>query len=570
MIGIEIMTLEITGFSGSGQGNERVSAAAIQKAEAEFQLCADEYTARAKPAYVAWWSKYFDASVSGKKEDWDAVALLESKYNGLLSDRDYFAKLKDFKESGLIRDDCKYRQLVMMYNEAAAKQIDSGLLDAITTLQAGIEQKYGSFRAEVDGKKLSDNDVEETLATSRDSELLEKVWSAHKRIGRFVENDIRALVKMRNEAAHGLGFTNFHAMSLTLSEQDPAGITRLFDELDALTGPAFRKVKAEADDVLATQLKCAPSDLMPWHYQNRFFQEAPRIYEVDFDVYYKGKDIVRLTRDFYRGIGLPIDDLIAKSDLFEKPGKNQHAFCQNMDRDARDIRVLCNVKPTSGWMNTMLHEFGHAAYEKHFDAALPWILKQPSHIFTTEAIAIYFGACATDPCWMKAMGILDEKEAAALSTPAKKMFRLEQLVFSRWTQVMYRFEKSMYANPDQDLNALWWKLAEKYQLLKKPAGRDEPDWATKIHIATAPCYYHNYLIGYLLGAQLGDRIGRLLQKENGAARSGLANRPEVGEFLIDKVFHPGTRYSWNDMIERATGEKLTAKYFAAEIGGDTP
>ena len=51
---------------------------------------------------------------------------------------------------------------------------------------------------------------------------------------------------------------------------------------------------------------------------------------------------------------------------------------------------------------------------------------------------------------------------------------------------MYRFEKAMYANPDQDLNALWWILVEKYQLVKKPEGRNEPDWSTKIQIALYP------------------------------------------------------------------------------------
>ena len=76
------------------------------------------------------------------------------------------------------------------------------------------------------------------------------------------------------------------------------------------------------------------------------------------------------------------------------------------------------------------------------------------------------------------------------------------MVFSRWAQVMFRFEKSMYEDPDQDLNRRWWELVEKYQLLKMPAGRNEPDWAAKIHIALYPCYYHNYLLGELLASQL--------------------------------------------------------------------
>jgi len=35
--------------------------------------------------------------------------------------------------------------------------------------------------------------------------------------------------------------------------------------------------------------------------------------------------------------------------------------------------------------------------------------------------------------------------------------------------------------------------------------------------------------------------------------------------MSEKIFAPGMKYEWNDMIERATGEKLTAKYFAKQF-----
>ncbi len=93
------------------------------------------------------------------------------------------------------------------------------------------------------------------------------------------------------------------------------------------------------------------------------------------------------------------------------------------------------------------------------------------------------------------------KRAEKISEDSYKALRLQMLVFSRWAQVMYRFEKSMYENPDQDLNQLWWNMVEKYQMLTKPEGRNMPDWATKIHIALYPCYYHNYLLGEMLASQ---------------------------------------------------------------------
>ena len=43
------------------------------------------------------------------------------------------------------------------------------------------------------------------------------------------------------------------------------------------------------------------------------------------------------------------------------------------------------------------------------------------------------------------------------------------------------------------------------------------------------------------------------------------NKTEVGNFLKDKVFAPGAKFFWNDMIFKATGEKLTAKFYAQQF-----
>ena len=64
---------------------------------------------------------------------------------------------------------------------------------------------------------------------------------------------------------------------------------------------------------------------------------------------------------------------MANSDFFEREGKDQHAFCITIDRGA-DVRMLLNVKPTADWMDTMLHESGHAVYYKFIDRSLPFNL----------------------------------------------------------------------------------------------------------------------------------------------------------------------------------------------------
>ena len=42
-------------------------------------------------------------------------------------------------------------------------------------------------------------------------------------------------------------------------------------------------------------------------------------------------------------------------------------------------------------------------------------------------------------------------------------------------------------------------------------------------------------------------------------------RKEFGEFLTNKVFKPGMRMKWPQFVRAATGEELTAKYFAREV-----
>ncbi|PKP22852.1 MAG: peptidase M3 [Bacteroidetes bacterium HGW-Bacteroidetes-21] len=532
----------------------------------EFDTIYAEYERMVMPLMKETNLAYWESATVGTPESYEKTADTEIKLKIFLSDTTRFNAVKKIKESGEITDSLKLRMLNTLYNTLLEYQINPELMKEMVTLSNNIEQKFSTYRINLNGKIITDNDLEDILRNSVDNKELETAWTESKKLGPEVSADIIKLVKLRNKVAQSLGYENFHTMSLELSDQNPADVEKIFNELDSLVTPSFIKLKDEIDTYLSARHKISKDQLMPWHYQNRFFQEAPSIYSIDLDKYYKGKDLVALTRDYYKSIGMETQDIMDRSDLFEKPGKNQHAFCTHIDNSG-DIRVLCNIKDNSYWMNTMLHELGHAVYDKYLDKDLPYILREPAHTFTTEAIAMVFGRMSSNAKWIKDMTGIEESEAQKILEESQKMLRLEQLVFSRWAQVMYRFEKSMYANPDQDLNELWWNLVEKYQLLKKPADRNMPDWATKIHIASSPCYYHNYQLGELFASQLHYYIITHFSDNstsNPAYNSYFGNT-QAGQFLKDKVFKPGSRYYWNDMIEKATGEKLTAKYYAEQF-----
>lgn len=524
----------------------------------------EEHVARVAPVAREANLAYWEAATSGKAKAYDRYAELELQKRQIYSNPEEYAFIKKMKEQGGLNDPVLAREIELLYLSYLPNQMEPELLREITTLGAEVEKKFSTFRGTAGKRRLSGNEIEAILKSEKRPAVRQAAWLASKQVGAAVAPDLLRLVRLRNKAAQKLGFKNYHALVLAAGEQDQKELDRIFDELYDLTNAPFFALKQQLDSELAQRFRTRIDDLQPWHYQDPFFQESPMLAAVDLDRFYAGKEIRGLAAQFYRSIGLPIDSILVRSDLYEREGKNPHAFCTDIDR-AGDVRILCNLNDSERWMETMLHEAGHGVYSYYMDRSQPWLLRQEAHAFTTEAIANFFGRLSRNPWWMEQMLGLKPAQRQELEQVSARYARLKQLIFSRWAMVMYEFEKALYADPDQDLNALWWTLVEKYQGIKKPAGRDEPDWAAKIHFTIAPCYYHNYVLGELLASQLQASLIKSIWPKGDVTNPGYVGSLQAGAWLRTRIFAPGSLYSWNELIKRATGEPLTARYFVEQF-----
>ncbi len=525
------------------------------------------HEAKLRPLEIAGGLAWWNANISGKDDDFKKKEEAQNRIDEALADADKFKELKEIKQnSKQIDDPILARAIEVLYLAYLEKQIDTAHLKKMVEKSNTVEKKFNKFRTLVDGKEMTDSEVRKVLKNSRDSERRQVVWAASKAVGSELEADLKELVKLRNEAAVKLGFKNYHAMLLFLNEQDGEQIIKLFDDLDELTREPFRVAKAEIDAKLAADYKIKPDQLMPWHYHDPFFQETPAVFKTDLDEPFVKADLIKMTRDFYDGIGLPIDDVVARSDFYEKKGKSPHAFCTDIDREG-DVRVLANIVPNNYWASTLLHEFGHSVYSsKNIPRTLPYTLRLESHILTTEGVAMMFERLSKRRAFLEKMAI-KAADPEGFDEAGARSLRYQLLIFSRWCQVMLRFEKGMYENPDQDLNKLWWDLVEKYQMVKRPPGRNAPDYASKIHIVSAPVYYHNYMMGELFASQVHHSIARDVYKGADPNTVIYVGNKEVGVFMKKRVFDPGRTLSWNELTKHATGETLNAKAFAADFKG---
>ncbi|MBI5828890.1 MAG: peptidase M3A and M3B thimet/oligopeptidase F, partial [Chloroflexi bacterium] len=296
----------------------------------------------------------------------------------------------------------------------------------------------------------------------------------------------------------------------------------------------------------------------PWHLGDRFLQSSPDTGEVEMYSLFADHDPVELALKTYDGLGMDVRDILARSDLYAREGKNQHAFCTDIDREG-DIRTLDNLLPNHRWTETLLHELGHGVYNKHVDASLPWLLRQYPHLLSTEAIAITMGGLTYDREWLEQVLGIPAAEAARVAKAARAQERALRLIFTRWCLVMTHFERALYGDPEQDLDRVWWDLVKRHQLLTPPDGRAAPDWAAKIHVALVPVYYHNYELGTLVTAQLQHMLRRQV--------GGIVGRKQVGQWLMERFFKPGAREDWSGHIKTATGEPLNPQYFVDALRG---
>ena len=505
------------------------------------------------------------ASVTGDRVHEQEGARLDARIRTMFARPEPYATLCALRDAGGVPDPHLQRQLTLLINDHRAHQIPPAMIERMVTIEKALESRFNNFRAELGGRAVTDNEIRHVLRDSNDTAERREAWEASKQIGAEVVAELLALVRLRNEAARSLGFPNYYSMMLELDELREDELFALLEDLDTGTRPLFQAYKRDLDGRLAARFGVEPAALRPWHYGDPFFQEASAA-EVDLDSYFRDLSLERLTERFFGAIGFDIRDLLARADLYEKPGKSQHAFCMSMDRRA-DIRVLCNIQPSEYWMGTMLHEYGHAVYDQQIDGALPYLLRVPSHILTTEASAMLFGRLSKNAAWLTAYAAVPEAEARGRAEALDRAGRDQLLVQTRWELVMCHMERSLYRNPDQDLDALWWTLVERYQGVRHPEGRRAPDWASKIHFSVAPVYYHNYMLGEMMASQLQRHLVKDVLGNGPDGWRRFVSSADVGAFLARRLYRSGKSIDWRESMRESTGQSLNVAAFVEELAG---
>lgn len=432
-------------------------------------------------------------------------------------------------------------------------------------------------------KPVTANEIDRTLVKSRKEAERLAAWNASKEIGEALRPGLGELQALRNQVAREMGFSSFFALQVAdYGMTVPEMMTLLgsfVKDLKPLYGPLHQWTRTQLARRYGQKLPPGPT---PAHWlPNRWGQNwNGLVASVDLDPYFKDRKpqwIVEQAERFYVSLGMePLPKVFwEKSDLYALPAtstrkKNAHASAWHIDGQ-KDVRSLMSVEPNAEWFGTSHHELGHIYYYLAYARPeVPPVLREGANRAFHEAIGDLVYIAAQQEPYLREQKILPD--TATLDPEALLLNEaLDQIPFIAWSAgVMSHFERDLYEKnlPASEWQAAWWRYVKEFQDIVPPGDRmgatKACDACTKTHINDDPAGYYDYALASVIKYQLHEYIAKNLLKQD-VHRCNYFGNKEVGAFL-QKLLALGATRDWRQVLEEATGEKLSTRamlaYFA--------
>lgn len=467
-----------------------------------------------------------------------------------------FQLLEKLKNSGAITDTMLSRQLTVMYYAYMGPQVEAERYKKILDAEIKLWQAFSVTTLEVDGKEYGLSQVDSIRKNTSDNVFLKKLYNAFREKGKLISGEIIAVVKMRNEFARNFGYKDYYQLSLGVKEQTPEKVKVLLDEIEFKTRNQFFEAKRVIDKLLAKRFNISTAELGPWHYNEERTSYLPAKFSEKIDTLFKRVDPIQKTSEFFDGIGLPVLDVIEKSDLRYRPKKLSSTFMLNVDFK-NDLRLFASIRNDLDGMQKMMHICGHTSQYKAIPDNLPYLLKAPNPI-VAEGVASFFENLPTNFSWLNEEFNLDSTASKQYILICQHLFQVDRLFRCRKYMVMAEFEREIYRDPDQNLGELWVQLSKKYLGIDLSGEKSQYDWATNKYVNNLSCTVQNYLLADVFAAQLQHTIEKEVLHDK---QLKFQNNKAIGQFLVSHLYKYGDVLPWEQLVEKATGEPLNPAYF---------
>ena len=450
----------------------------------------------------------------------------------------------------------------------------------LSGISTAMESRYGKGEycpERLEGECLDLTRLGRIMAESRDPDELLDIWRGWRNVSPPMRSSYQRFVELANEGARELGFADLGELWRSGYDIPPdefsVEVDRLWDQVRPLYDALHCHVRASLAEAYGSDL-VPEGEPIPAHLLgNMWSQSWGNIYElVDLEEGDPGFDLTKLLRAkgvdakemvrygerFFTSLGFePLPDTFWERSLFTKPEDRDvvcHASAWDLDYET-DLRIKMCIDITAEDFAVVHHELGHNFYQRAYGHQSP-LHRSGANDGFHEGIGDTVALSIT-PEYLVRVGLLDRVPGEGGDLGLLMRMALDKVAFLPFGLLVDQWRWKVFSGeigPDQ-YNAGWWDLREKYQGIRPPLPRSEPDFdpGAKYHIpSNVP--YTRYFMAHILQFQFHRALCEAAGYEGPLHRCSIYASEPAGERL-KQMLEMGASRPWPEALEALTGER---------------
>jgi peptidyl-dipeptidase A len=505
-------------------------------------------------------------------------------------------RVRDAKEAArydhVKLDETTRRKLdLLKWNLTLPASSREGASEELASISAKLVSDYSTAKVDYQGKRLTLDDLEDLLRTSRDPVETRAIWEGWRAASApQMKADYIRLVALANEGSRELHYADTGELWRSRYDMPPAAFARALDQLWYQVKPLYSALhcyvrgKLNQRYGMSVQPSFGPirADLLG----NMWSQTWGDIYDIvapqggalGYDLTaalvahgYDPIKLVHVADSWYQSIGFtPEPDSFWKRSMMSRPRDRDvvcHASAWDIDGQG-DLRLKACLTVTADDFYTVHHELGHTMYDRAY-APLSYLFRGSANDGFHEAVGDFAGLNALTPDYLKRLGLIDEVPGPEADIPYLLRMALDKVAFLPFALLIDKWRWGVFSGqikPEQ-YNQAWWDLVLQYQNLVPPGPRPSNafDPGAKFHVANnVP--YARYFLAAIYEFQFYRAACRLAGVTGPLNRCSIYGSKDVGA-RFQAMLKMGRSKPWPQALEAFSGEHDTdasaiTEYFA--------
>lgn len=453
---------------------------------------------------------------------------IQDRIRAVVSDEAFLADLK----AAHFSDSLLQRRRDLFLEEATFTKISND--PKLTTLVESITREENNIRYELNDKKLTRAELSNLVANSSDRNLREQAWRARAQITTQNGDRIREAIKLRNDLALRYTHTTFSIFMLRRKGVETQELFSWFEQLRSDTEPEYQELLRQM------QRELHVDKIEPWDLEY-YFSVLTNDFEQE---HFSPPDGWSKTKQLTATLGYDLD----KPPIEMRTADLSFAGAAYPILYGREVKILANRYAGIRFYDRLLHATGHALHYSMMNEA-SFLLRanyaEPFDEGVAQVLALMLYRPGVDT---KLFGL-----TAAQSAVMAQRYRLKSLFDLRDTMADSLFEFEAYADPDQDLSALYNRIHAQYVGV---AMHDASVWAYNPMYGSDPIYLQSFVVAEIVARQIQHTIDR---------KFGSTWGKPAGDYLRAHFYSRGASQNLSQIMQSGTGERLTAKYLIDQL-----